>query len=115
MLKDAIKEAVRNGELTEFVDKVLLNRFRIRMAISEVLSKASPLYDFVNHIVEVKVSITLPVSLGDGEHSIIEYVQFFIVEILWRTCHLRTPDHENNEYGGGYILYEEKIFDKDKD
>lgn len=52
-----------------------------KMGLKEqVLSKASPLYDFVNHPVEVKGSISLPNALGDGEHSTTEYVQFYMVD-----------------------------------
>ncbi|XP_012442225.1 uncharacterized protein LOC105767264 [Gossypium raimondii] len=46
----------------------------------QVLSKASLLYGFTNHRVKVKGSITLLVTLGDGEHTTTEYVQFFIVD-----------------------------------
>ncbi|KAH1046721.1 hypothetical protein J1N35_037505 [Gossypium stocksii] len=35
----------------------------------QVLSKAGPLYRFANHLVEVKGLITLPITLGDGEHT----------------------------------------------
>ncbi|KAH1056455.1 hypothetical protein J1N35_034520 [Gossypium stocksii] len=33
------------------------------------LSKANPLYSFMNHPVEVKSLITLPVTLEDGKHT----------------------------------------------
>ncbi|KAK5812285.1 hypothetical protein PVK06_027712 [Gossypium arboreum] len=65
--------------------KVLLSRVKVLVAILrvsrrlEVLSKASPLYGFGNHPVKVKGSITLPVTLGDGEHTTTEYVQFFVM------------------------------------
>lgn len=44
------------------------------------LKKASPLYNFANHPVEVKGSITLPVTLGDDKHTTTEHVQFFVVD-----------------------------------
>ncbi|KAH1057080.1 hypothetical protein J1N35_035145 [Gossypium stocksii] len=46
----------------------------------QVLTKASPLYGFTNHPIEVKGSITLPVTLGDYEHTITKCFQFFIVD-----------------------------------
>ncbi|XP_016679251.1 uncharacterized protein [Gossypium hirsutum] len=46
----------------------------------QVLSKASLLYGFTNHRVKVKGSIALLVTLGDGEHTTTEYVQFFVVD-----------------------------------
>lgn len=42
--------------------------------------KAASLYGFVNHPVKVKGSITLPVTMGDGEHMTTEYVQLFVVD-----------------------------------
>ncbi|KAA3484523.1 RNA-directed DNA polymerase-like protein [Gossypium australe] len=44
------------------------------------LKKASPLYGFANHPVEVKVCITLPVILEDSKHTTTKYVQFFVVD-----------------------------------
>ncbi|KAK5842587.1 hypothetical protein PVK06_004963 [Gossypium arboreum] len=38
------------------------------------------LYHFVNHPIEVKGSITLLDTLGDGEHTTTEYVQFYVVD-----------------------------------
>lgn len=45
----------------------------------QALSKVSPLYDFANHLVEVNGLITLPIILGDDEHTTIEYFQFYVV------------------------------------
>ncbi|KAH1129317.1 hypothetical protein J1N35_000695 [Gossypium stocksii] len=46
------------------------------------LSKASKLYGFMNNPIEVKGSITLPITLGDGTHTTTAYVQFYVVEHL---------------------------------
>lgn len=40
------------------------------------------MYGFVNHPIEVKGTITLPVSLGDDEHTTKECVQFYVVDHL---------------------------------
>lgn len=41
------------------------------------LYKASSLYGFGNHPIEVKGCITLHVTLGNGEHTTTEHVLFF--------------------------------------
>ncbi|KAH1121439.1 hypothetical protein J1N35_004599, partial [Gossypium stocksii] len=52
-----------------------------KMGLKEqALSKASLLYGFANHPIEVKGSITFPVTLGDGEHTTMKYVHFFFVD-----------------------------------
>ncbi|KAH1130379.1 hypothetical protein J1N35_001757 [Gossypium stocksii] len=52
-----------------------------KMGLKEqALSRVGPLYSFANHLVEVKGSITLPVTLGDGAHTTTEYVQFYVVD-----------------------------------
>ncbi|KAK5784764.1 hypothetical protein PVK06_039294 [Gossypium arboreum] len=51
-----------------------------KMGLKEqALKKVSPLYDFVNHPIEVNGCIALPVTLGDGEYATTEYVQFFMI------------------------------------
>ncbi|KAH1063361.1 hypothetical protein J1N35_028348 [Gossypium stocksii] len=44
------------------------------MLKEQALRKANPLYGFVNHRSGVKGYITLPITLGDDEHSITKYV-----------------------------------------
>ncbi|KAH1031988.1 hypothetical protein J1N35_044162 [Gossypium stocksii] len=52
-----------------------------KMGLDELaFSKASPLYGFTNHSVEVRGSITLLVTLGDDKHTTTEYVQFQMVD-----------------------------------
>lgn len=52
-----------------------------KMGLKEqALSRVGLLYGFTNHLVEVKCSITLPVTLGDGKHTTTEYVQFILVD-----------------------------------
>ncbi|KAH1090558.1 hypothetical protein J1N35_017815 [Gossypium stocksii] len=44
------------------------------------LKKASSMYYFANHPIEVKGCITLLVTLRDGKYTTTEYVQFFMVD-----------------------------------
>ncbi|KAH1092400.1 hypothetical protein J1N35_019657 [Gossypium stocksii] len=48
----------------------------------QAFSRAGPLYGFTNHLVEVKDSITLLVTLGDDEHTTTKYFQFYVVDHL---------------------------------
>ncbi|KAH1092395.1 hypothetical protein J1N35_019652 [Gossypium stocksii] len=52
-----------------------------KMGLKEqALSKASLLYGFRNSPVKAKGSITLPITLGDGEYTTTEYAQFFVMD-----------------------------------
>ncbi|KAH1108474.1 hypothetical protein J1N35_012242 [Gossypium stocksii] len=97
-LKEHIDEVVQNDELTEFMNQSNLQQvqgFKVKRILidsgsavevlswdayqkmrlkEKMLSKANPLYNFVNHLIEVKGTITLLVTLRDGEHTTIEYV-----------------------------------------
>ncbi|KAK5771445.1 hypothetical protein PVK06_047649 [Gossypium arboreum] len=85
-LRDVIEEVVQNRELVEFVIKVVHNKVRTRVAIQtmllkeQTLSRANPLYDFANHPIDVRRSITLPITLGDGKHTTMKHVQFHMVD-----------------------------------
>ncbi|KAH1091438.1 hypothetical protein J1N35_018695 [Gossypium stocksii] len=45
-----------------------------------LFNSGSAVEDFTNHHVEVKRYITLPITLGDDEHTTTEYVRFFVVD-----------------------------------
>ncbi|KAH1082029.1 hypothetical protein J1N35_021790 [Gossypium stocksii] len=98
-LKDDIEKTVKNGDLARFEDqgttkqgqsscgnpkgkKKVRGTIHVIMGTDEnwALSKAGPLYGFTNHPVKVKGSITLPVTLGDGEHTTTKYIQIFVVD-----------------------------------
>ncbi|KAK5818883.1 hypothetical protein PVK06_023833 [Gossypium arboreum] len=64
-----------NSKLEECSRGVVLRRIP-----EDGTKRASPLYGFVNHPIEVKCSITLSVTLGDDKHTTIEYVQFYVVD-----------------------------------
>ncbi|KAH1032029.1 hypothetical protein J1N35_044203 [Gossypium stocksii] len=92
-MKDAIEEAIRNEGNNLMVVSATIAGFEVKrilvdsrsvvkkMGLKEhALSEANLFYGFVAHPVKVKGSTTLPVTLGDGEHTITEYVQFFFVD-----------------------------------
>lgn len=68
---------VDNGSMVEVLSWDAYQKMGLK---EQALSKASLLYGFMNHPVEVRGSITLLVTLGDDEHTTMKYVQFHVVD-----------------------------------
>ncbi|KAK5842532.1 hypothetical protein PVK06_004904 [Gossypium arboreum] len=86
-LKDAIEEAIRNGELIEYVNQSSAQQGQSSCGDPKGNQKVRGTIHVIvrtddEWAVKVKGSITLPVILGDGEHTTIEYIQFYMVNYL---------------------------------
>ncbi|KAK5786138.1 hypothetical protein PVK06_040767 [Gossypium arboreum] len=68
---------IDSGSKVEVLSWETYRKMRLK---EEALSEASPLYDFMNYLVEVKDLITLLVTLGDGRHTATEYALFYIMD-----------------------------------
>ncbi|KAH1056372.1 hypothetical protein J1N35_034437 [Gossypium stocksii] len=61
--------------------KVLSSGAYKKMSLKEQsLSIANVLYGFVNYPVKVRGTITLPITLGDDEHTTTKCIQFYLVD-----------------------------------
>lgn len=69
---------VNSGSAMKFLSWETYKKMGLK---KQSLSKPSPLYSFVNHLVEVKGTITLPVTLGDDKHTTTECIQFYVVDL----------------------------------